>query len=261
MTSNTAHPLIQQARDDGLLSAASAQALATVDLGAQIQAGLGVDVDDVIASEVVLLTQLIDDSGSIDSAGNAAAVRAGHNLVLDALRGARQRDDVLAHARYLNGEVLYPYTLLDGARPMDAHNYQPSGGTPLYDAAVVVLGTVLAKAQDFAASGVPARTVTLIITDGADLHSRRHQARDVAALVRDMTLAETHIVAAMGVDDGATDFRAVFREMGIDDRWVLTPGNKASEIRQAFGVFSQSVVAVSQGTASFSQGSLGGFGS
>ena len=261
MTSTTTHHLIQQAQDDGLLSAASAQALTTVDLGAQIQAGLGIDVEDVMASEVVLLTQLIDDSGSISSAGNAAAVRAGHNLVLDAVRGARQRDDVLAHARYLNGEVLYPYTLLDGARQMDAHNYQPSGGTPLYDAAVVLLGTVLAKAQEFAGSGVPARTVTLIITDGADMHSRRHCARDVAALVRDMTLTETHIVAAMGVDDGSTDFRAVFRDMGIDDRWILTPGNNASDIRQAFGVFSQSVVAVSQGAANFSKGALGGFGS
>jgi hypothetical protein len=42
--------------------------------------------------------------------------------------------------------------------------------------------------------------------------------------------------------------------MGIPDRWVLTPGNSAGEIRRAFQVFSQSAVRASQGAAQ-----LGGF--
>src|SRR5262250_2064121 len=81
---------------------------------------------------------------------------------------------------------------------------------PLYDQTVVLLGTVLAKAQEFADNGVPVRTVTLIITDGADEHSRRATAQTVATLVQDMQQAETHIVAAMGIEDGSTDFRRVF---------------------------------------------------
>ena len=93
------------------------------------------------------------------------------------------------------------------------------------------LGTVLAKSQEFALSGVPVRTVTLLITDGADVHSTRASARHVASLVEDMLMAETHIVAAMGIDDGDTDFRAAFREMGIPDAWILTPGNSAGEVR------------------------------
>ena len=73
-----------------------------------------------------------------------------------------------------------------------------------------------------------------------------------------MTRSEAHIVAAMGISDGITDFRAVFRDMGIEDRWILTPGNNPSEIRRAFQVFSQSAVRASQ-AASFSQGAAGGF--
>jgi len=82
----------------------------------------------------------------------------------------------------------------------------------------------------------------------------------VAALVKDLQRAENHIVAAMGISDGSMDFRKVFREMGIDDKWILTPGQSAQEIRQAFQVFSQSAVRVSQGAASFSRTALGGFG-
>src|SRR5262249_32919733 len=127
-------------------------------------------------------------------------------------------------------------------------------GTPLFDQTCVVLGTVIAKAQELAQAGIAVRTVTLIITDGGDYGSQRCKPGDVAALVADMLAQENHIIAAMGIDDGTTDFRKVFRSMGIPDRWVLTPGNSASEIRRAFQVFSQSAVRASQGAAQ-----LGGF--
>jgi hypothetical protein len=247
--------LLEDAHKAGALSATSMKTLDVLDLGAQIQAGLGVCVDDVASSEVVLVTMMPDDSGSIESAGNAAAVCDGHNLVLDALKASKQSGDVFVHTRYLNGHVLYPYSPLDGAVPMSSANYRADKGTPLYDQAVVLLGTVLAKSQEFTGAGVPVRTVTLLITDGGDCASTRATASTVRQLVRDLLAQEHHVVAAMGIDDGSTDFRQVFRDMGIPDRWILTPGNTASEIRKAFQVFSQSAMAASQGAAL----GLGGF--
>jgi dihydroxyacetone kinase DhaKLM complex PTS-EIIA-like component DhaM len=250
--------LLEQAEADGTLSPASMQALDIPDIGAQIQAGLGIGVDDVASSEVVLVSMMPDDSGSIQYAGNADAVRLGHNQVLDALSASRQRDDILVHTRYLNGLVLYPYTPVPQAIRMDAHNYDPNLGTPLYDQTVVLLGTVLAKSQELAQNGVPVRTVTLIITDGADAGSTRAGASHVKSLVDDMLRAEGHIVAAMGIDDGTTSFRQVFRSMGIPDAWILTPRSTAGEVRKAFQVFSQSAVRASQ-SAHFSATALGGF--
>jgi hypothetical protein len=255
---NDVSELFQAAHQEGVLSPSSLQTLTAVDLGAQIQAGLGVAVDDVQASEVVLLTMMPDDSGSIRAAGNEKAVSDGHNLVLDALVASKQRDAILAHTRYLNGAVLFPYRPIDQAIRMSSQNYNAMHGTPLYDQTVVLLGSVIAKAQDFARNGVVARSVTLIITDGADQHSTRCTARNVADLVQDMTATESHIVAAMGIDDGTTGFRNVFREMGIEDRWILTPGNDPGEIRRAFQVFSQSAVRASQ-AAVFSQTAIAGF--
>ena len=259
-SSTTAATLIEEAHAQGLLSPDALQVLQIADLGAQIQAGLGISVDDVPASEVVLLTIMPDDSGSIAGAGNEQVVRDGHNLVLESLGKSKQRDAILAHTRYLNGRVLFPYRVLDQAVRMDAANYHADNGTPLYDQTVVLLGTVLAKAQEFANAGVLARTVTLLITDGADEHSVRCRARDVAAVVKDLQRAETHIVAAMGIANGSTHFREVFREMGIEDRWILTPGNNTNEIRRAFQLFSQSAVRASQGAAGFANASVGGFG-
>ena len=89
--------LFEEAHAEGVLSPASLQTLTGVDLGAQIQAGLGITVDDVQASEVVLVTMMPDDSGSIRYAGNEQAVRDGHNLVLDALRGRSRATGPGAH--------------------------------------------------------------------------------------------------------------------------------------------------------------------
>jgi hypothetical protein len=245
--------LLEDAHAQGALSAKSLASLDIRDVGAQIQAGLGVTIDDIAASEVVLVTMMPDDSQSIAGAGNTDAVRDGHNFVLDALAGSKQSGEVLAHTRYLNGTVLTPYTALEHAVKMTIANYNPHLGTPLFDQAVVVLGTVIAKSQELAQAGIAVRTVTLIITDGGDYGSTRCKATDVKALVTDMLAQENHIVAAMGISDGTTDFKAVFRAMGIPDRWILTPGNSASEIRRAFAVFSQSAVRASQGAQ------LGGF--
>lgn len=249
--------LFQNARQDGNLSSRSFQTLQVMDLGDQIQAALGTPADDVTASEVVLVTIMPDDSGSIRFASNAQAVRGGHNSVLDALMVSKQKDSILVHTRYLNGFILYPYCPLSQAIRMNTKNYDPSKGTPLYDQTVVLLGTVLAKSQEFADNGIPVRTVTLIITDGADGQSYRADAKQVAALVKDMLDAENHIIAAMGIDDGSTDFRQVFKDMGIRDEWILTPGDSESEIRKAFQVFSLSAVRLSQSSGNVS---LGGFG-
>jgi hypothetical protein len=253
--------LFQIAHDEGDLSLQSLNTLTVdADIGAQIQAGLGIAPDDVPASEVLLLTMMPDDSGSIRFAGNTQAVQEGHNLVIEAMIGAKQNGDTLAHTRYLNGSVLFAYRPLANAIRMSSANYNPNLGTPLYDQTAVLLGTVLAKTKSFEDTGVPVRSVTLLISDGGDMSSTRQTAASVRTLVEDMERSESHIVAAMGIDDGDTDFKTVFREMGLRDEWILTPGNTPGEIRKAFQVFSQSAVRASQAAVNFAQAAAGGFG-
>lgn len=263
MASKNVNELFSQAQEEGDLSDDAANALQIVDVGAQIQGALGVNVDDVQAAEVMLMTVMPDDSGSIRMAGNSQVMRDGHNLILDALGDSKQSSGIIAHCRYLNGYVLYPYCPLDQAVRMDSGNYNPNEGTPLYDETIIMLGTVLAKSLEFADKGVPVRTVSAIISDGAEAHSVKAAGRPdlVKAVVDSMLMLETHIIIGMGIDDGyGTDFTQVFKEMGIREEWILTPGKSQTEIRKAFAVISQSAVRASQGAASFSQTALGGFG-
>ena len=111
----TARKLLLDAHKHGALSAASAATLDVLDLGAQIQAGLGIAVDDVAASEVVLVTMMPDDSQSIAAAGNTAAVRDGHNLVIEALKRSRQAGDVFVTTQDLIGNTNSTVRSLDRA--------------------------------------------------------------------------------------------------------------------------------------------------
>ncbi len=251
--------LFDASLDDGALSAPSHQLLSLPDLGAKIQQGLGIAVDDVPASEVFLLTLLVDDSSSIHSGHNEQLVIDGYNAILNALKASKQEGGILVHTRYLNGKVLCAYMPVSQTTALDDRSYRASGSTPLYDESVAILGTVVAKTQELTAAGVPSRSVTVILTDGADCKSRRYDARGVKAIVSDMLKTEGHIVAAVGLS-GVTDFRRVFHEMGIEDRWILTPGSSPTDIRAAFRVISQTAIRTSQGGGSFKRVAAGGFG-
>ena len=253
--------LFQAAVSDGAISDAAMKALRVADYGAAIQASLGIIPADVKAAEVVLLNLLLDDSGSIEDAGNTDAVRDGVNSVIGALQGAKKRDDVLVYIELLNRGLLQPYVLLKDASRLSAGNFRPYGQTPLFAKSTQFLGAVIAKAQEFAMNGVASRTVSLIVTDGGDNASGKTRARDVAAIVCDMLATESHIIFGYGISDGVTDFKKVFSGMGVKPNSVLTSANDPKEIRRSFQLFSQSAVRASQNAQSFSKVAGGGFAS
>jgi hypothetical protein len=257
--------LFQSAQDDGVITTSSAQVLNVKDIGKQIVAGMGINVGQAIdngtlgSSAYTIVSLLLDDTGSV--AGNAQEVVNGHNDTIDAMMDSKQRDSVIFHSRALSGQIYTPYVDLINAPKLVLGVYDPSlGHTPLYDQAKIMLGAVIAKAQEFADEGISCRTITLIVTDGDDNSSRNTVPSQLATVVKDMRRQERHIVCGMGINSGYVDFRKIFRSMGLEDQWILTPKNTKHELRQAFNMFSQSAVSVSQ-AANLSQVSQTGFGS
>ena len=244
---------------------------------------MGVPADQFTLSEVVLLAILVDDSGSIRFSNLSQVVRDGCNIVLDAVDESKSQDNIHAMVQLLNGEIISPYGSLSSATRLDTSNYNPNQGTPLYDGALEFLGAVLSKAQEYSDEGIPCRTISLILTDGEDVHSsvasggKGTTPDKCKALITDMLRSETHIIAAFGVEDASgpsIDFRLIFQAMGFRDEWIMeaartkSDGSKRTdeefkgEIRRLFQVFSQSAVRASQAAgASFSEQALGGLGS
>ena len=252
--------LFSSARDDGDIDPATFAALGQLNVGASLVPTFGVPADAFAQNEVILVSLLLDDSGSIDFGNNTQNIIDGHNLLIDAFKGAKQQENILWMCQTLNGRVISPWCELASAPRLPHPQYKADGGTPLYDASMIHLASVLAKFKEFEQSGVPARTITAIVTDGKDEHSRDHRAMDVQRFVDSLASREHHILAGVGIQYQQVPFRTVFGSMGIPDKWILTPKSDPKEIRAAFQTLSQSAVRASQSAASFSQQAAGGFG-
>lgn len=214
----------------------------------EISQGLGKEVTATLSGNYMLLGIMPDDSGSIYEIGCEDILRKGHNIVLD---GLDQQEGLraLVLTRYLHGKVLNPYMPSSMAKRMSRENYQANGSwTPLFRQSIILLGTVVAKAQELEERGAVVNTVSLLITDGEDNNSGDLTAASVAWVVRDMMSSGKHIVAGMGIGE---TYRKVFREMGIPDRWILTPNDDLGDISNAFQKFMAKAVEASKDPESF----------
>ena len=255
---NDLQQLLGDAKDEGLLDQAALDSLNVVDLGATIQDNLGVDPNAIDSTEVFGLFGLIDDSTSIKLAGNTDVVRNGYNGLLDALTSSQSRDDIIVAMMMLNAGIVEMPTPLVNARRLDA-KYNPKGQTPLYDRTMELAALATLKHQEFAATGASFRGVLLIVSDGADYGSQKTPA-SVRPVLSALQAQEVFQVIALGINDGYTDFKRVFSEMGVMPENILTVNNDPSSIREAFGVVSRASVSASQGGSVSQSGGLGGFG-
>ena len=131
MSPDEATSLFTSATTQGVISAQSST-LITGNLGNMVLAGAaGKDLEDITASDVTLVTVLIDSSSSIADRGLAKGVREGQNALLDAFAGAKERDAVLLACWTFSDkmDVLHSYLPVSDTTRLDMKNYQPCGST------------------------------------------------------------------------------------------------------------------------------------
>jgi hypothetical protein len=240
--------LFDDAAGAGVLSADS-QAMLTGHLGPVVVAGAsGLAMEDIVVSDVTLITLLIDASSSISQSRLEAAVRAGQNAMLDAFLGAKEQDSLLVGLWLFNDteQVVHSYVPVKDAVRLDTKSYRASGSTVLYDVWCDALASNVAYAQRLRDSGTPAKSVVVVITDGEDTSSRR-RASDCARLSRDLLASEQFVLAFVGVGKRA-DFTRVATEMGVPQGSILhEPDASPSNLRKAFQLVSRSAIRASQG--------------
>jgi uncharacterized protein YegL len=240
--------LFSNANQNGTLSQGSKNII-TGNLGAVVIAGAaGKDTEDILTSDVTLVTLLVDASSSIHSRGLEDAVRAGQNMLVDALATSSVRESVMMALWTFNEDirVVHSYVGMDDAARLDAKTYNASGSTRLYDTWCDALAANVAYAQKLRDAGTPCRSIVVVLTDGEDCGSKR-RAGDCAMLSRDLLASEQFILAFVGVGNDV-DFRAVAKSMGVPDGCVTVQGNATpAAMKKVFGMVKQSTIRASQG--------------
>lgn len=214
------------------------------------------------AAEIYGIYVVLDDSGSIASAGNEQVLRDGVNQLKDELWSSANRDEIVMAVTTMNKGVICPWTPLADIPKITAKNFTADGGTPLYHATITGTLALIAYWQQCQQIGAEFRGTLVVVSDGRDeANPYRLTTAKVATGLKDMRRQNERFMAAfMGIDDGGyTNFRQIAGEMGFPDNLILTPKNSGSEIRKAFQVVSRASKAASQGAKSFSQVASGGF--
>ena len=240
--------LFASAAQAGVISAGTSTLL-TGNLGAVVIAGAaGTDLEDITASDVTLVTVLLDASSSIAGAGLEPAIRDGQNALLDAFAASREKESMLVAGWTFNDEIriLHSYVPVDDAVRLTANNYAGVGATHLYDTWCDALAANVAYAQRLRDGGTPCTSIVVAITDGEDCGSRR-TASDCAKISKDLLASEQFVLAFVGV--GAdVGFRSVAKRMGIPDGCVEVQTQATPEnLRKVFHLVSQSAIRTSRG--------------
>lgn len=232
----------------GVLSPATS-GLITGNLGPMVLAGAaGKALEDITASDVTLVTVLIDASSSIASRRLEQAIRDGQNSLLDAFGGAKERDAILVACWTFNDDmdVLHSYVPVDDATRLDTKNYRGSGATKLYDTWCDALAANVAYAQRLRDGGTPTRSVVVVITDGEDVGSRRGTL-ECSKLSRDLLASEQFTLAFVGVGNDV-DFDKVAKAMGVPAGCILVQKDATpTGLRKTFQLVSRSAIRASQG--------------
>ncbi len=247
-TKNDVLDLLNSAVKNGVLSTGT-QSLLSGNLGQIVVAGAaGTDMENIDATDVTLVTLLVDASSSIHDAGLASAVREGHKQLLEAFEKSRERNAILVSTWLFSDElrILHSYVPIEDAIALNLSNYQPHGCTILHDAWCDALTANVAYAEKLRAFGTPCRSVAVVITDGADCGSKR-SAQNCMKLSQELLKTEQFVLAFVGVGN-EQHFRGIATSMGVPAGNVQVETEaRSSNVRRIFHMVSQSAIKVSQG--------------
>lgn len=240
--------LFDNAADDGIIDGDSQTILSGSMDPVMVAGAAGIDAENIEASNVTLVTILIDKSGSIRHYNAEDAIRDGFNELVKALRDSKQADEILLSVWLFNEDqnVMHSFVPLNDVVTLDGQNYRPAGMTSLYNTYVKALGANVAYAQDLRDNGTPTRSVVVLMTDGEDTVGASSSGQ-CNTITRNLLTSETLIVGFVGVGDDA-HFTDIAKSMGIPDGCVRVEKNTdAHSVRELFNVISQSVIKASQG--------------
>ncbi len=240
---NDLNNIFNDASTDGTISQAS-NTLICNNLNDTVLMGCnGLALDEIESTEVTLITALYDISGSISYSKLTSAIINGQNELLNALNGAKKKDDIMMAQWFFNDntEVLHSYVPIDDVVKLNNKNYVPNGMTSLYDVSLEAMSSNLAYAELLKGSGTPVQSIIVLFTDGQDTTSKS-RAADVKKLAKDLLKTEQYVLAYIGV--GGDDHEAIAESMGFPS--VIHTSISATDIRKAFQMMSESIINVSQ---------------
>lgn len=245
MSNNNLHDiqdLFGDAQAEGFDSGASTILVDNLDSVA-LAGCMGADIDSIATDDVTLVAAVLDASGSMS--GVRKDVIDGFNMMLETFRGSKQADSILVSAWNFSDEasLIYSYTPVSLLNNMTLKDYNPDGGTALYDTLLYVMAGMVAYGQTLRNNGVRTKCIIVVFSDGDDNGSKA-AAQQVKTVSESLLTQEIYTLAYAGF--GNANLQHIANAVGFPS--IITTGSSPSEIRRIFKQVSASVIRASQTT-------------
>lgn len=198
------------------------------------------DADNIQSDETINCVFVIDKSSSVTS--YADDMNDALNDFLQTMQASHVADKLLVSTIEFDSKV----NVVTGFQPISnvpTFNIKPRGLTALYDAVLAGLENAISYREQLQNSGLTAKTLVFIITDGDDNSSINTGAviKDkLADIYKNEANAFSFTVIMFGVGDEA-DFDKARDNMGIDKNLMAKVGTTGAEIRKMISFISSSV--------------------
>lgn len=204
------------------------------------------DPDNLQTDETINAVFVIDKSGSVGS--YVSDMNAALNDFLVTMQKSHVSDKLLVSVVEFNSNinVVSGFQPISNVQPFDV---KPSGCTSLYDAVLIGLDNANSYREQLKNSGLTAKTLVFIITDGDD-NSSKSTAAEVKQKMQEIYSNEMNAfsftVILFGVGNEA-DFDKAREDMGIDKNLMAKVGTTGAEIRKMISFISSSVSSSANG--------------
>ena len=205
------------------------------------------DADNIQSDETINCVFVIDKSGSIYS--YVKDMNNALNDFLQTMQKSHVADKLLVSTIEFDGNV----SVVSGFQPIsnvNPFNINPGGTTALYDAVKVGLENAISYREQLQNSGLTAKTLVFIITDGDDNSSKTNPS-EIKQIISDIYKNEMNAfsftIIMFGVGSEA-DFDSARDQMGIDKNLIAKVGTTGAEIRKMINFISSSVSSSANGS-------------
>lgn len=214
----------------------------------------GIDVDDIDSEEVTLVAVVLDCSGSMFE-NRSAVLKSYREQFLEPLAKAKNADSILVSSWVFsslpgqdNVRLVHGYTPVPECKELTNVDYDPNGGTPLYDAVMKSLTGMVTYGQALRDNGTRTKCIVIILSDGFE-NASTVSASKVRLLSSDVLRAQEYILSYIFFGDETEGDKAA-KDIGFPPHHRLTEDLDGSGIRRVFGQVSASVITTSQAKVS-----------
>lgn len=249
--------LFQAAQGDGLTADTLDLVISNLN-GPTMMGPVGAPLAQLTSNDVTLAMNVIDVSGSMAPYA-ADLIRAYNEDYLDAMAASPVADDILLSTVLFNDSVslLHGYVNLADAPRLTARTYAPDGATALYDAVAGALTNMVLYAQQLRQSGISARGVLVVYSDGED-NASKQRAKDVRRAAQELLKQEIYTLAFVGFVSGGQPIgfhtgkqvdpvRKLADEIGFAE--AFRAGLKPGDLRRLFHMASFATMQMSRSGA------------